>query len=79
MTGGVLSSTGMKDGQKVVFNGEGDQEPGLEPGDIIIVLDQREHPRFTRSPSLSIIIINMILIIINTILNVLPFNVPEED
>ena len=40
--------TGMKDGQKVVFHGEGDQEPGLEPGDIIIVLDQREHSRFTR-------------------------------
>lgn len=39
---------GMKDGQKVVFHGEGDQEPGLEPGDIIIVLDQREHTRFTR-------------------------------
>ncbi|XP_046900447.1 dnaJ homolog subfamily A member 1 isoform X1 [Hypomesus transpacificus] len=39
---------GMKDGQKVVFHGEGDQEPGLEPGDIIIVLDQRVHPVFTR-------------------------------
>ncbi|AWP05568.1 putative dnaJ -like subfamily A member 1 [Scophthalmus maximus] len=39
---------GMRDGQKIVFHGEGDQEPGLEPGDIIIVLDLREHPRFTR-------------------------------
>uniref|UniRef100_A0A8C7HGK4 DnaJ heat shock protein family (Hsp40) member A1 n=1 Tax=Oncorhynchus kisutch TaxID=8019 RepID=A0A8C7HGK4_ONCKI len=39
---------GMKDGQKLVFRGEGDQEPGLEPGDIIIVLDQRVHPVFTR-------------------------------
>lgn len=34
---------GMVDGQKITFNGEGDQEPGLEPGDIIIVLDEREH------------------------------------
>ncbi|XP_041838792.1 dnaJ homolog subfamily A member 1 [Melanotaenia boesemani] len=39
---------GMKDGQKIVFHGEGDQEPGLEPGDIIVVLDQREHSLFTR-------------------------------
>lgn len=39
---------GMKDGQKIVFHGEGDQELGKEPGDIIIVLDQREHPHFTR-------------------------------
>ncbi|KAM9856828.1 dnaJ homolog subfamily A member 1 isoform 1-T2 [Aulostomus maculatus] len=39
---------GMRDGQKIVLHGEGDQEPGLEPGDIVIVLDQREHPLFTR-------------------------------
>ncbi|KAG7175317.1 dnaJ homolog subfamily A member 1-like isoform X1 [Homarus americanus] len=39
---------GMEDGQKVVFSGEGDQEPGLEPGDIIIVLDEKEHPVFSR-------------------------------
>ncbi|XP_053630859.2 dnaJ homolog subfamily A member 1-like [Cherax quadricarinatus] len=39
---------GMEDGQKVVFSGEGDQEPGLEPGDIIIVLDEKEHPVFRR-------------------------------
>ncbi|KAI4532154.1 hypothetical protein MG293_017419 [Ovis ammon polii] len=39
---------GMKDGQKVTFHGEGDQEPGLEPGDIIIALDQKDHAVFTR-------------------------------
>ncbi|XP_064193735.1 dnaJ homolog subfamily A member 1-like [Anguilla rostrata] len=39
---------GMRDGQKIVFHGEGDQEPGLEPGDIIIVLDQKAHPVYTR-------------------------------
>ncbi|MXQ90234.1 hypothetical protein E5288_WYG001917 [Bos mutus] len=38
---------GMKDGQKITFHGEGDQEPGLEPGDII-VLDQKDHAVFTR-------------------------------
>ncbi|EEZ98163.1 dnaJ homolog subfamily A member 1 [Tribolium castaneum] len=40
---------GMVDGQKIVFNGEGDQEPELEPGDIIIVLEEKEHPVFRRS------------------------------
>ncbi|XP_063313179.1 dnaJ homolog subfamily A member 4-like [Pelobates fuscus] len=39
---------GMKDGQKVVFHGEGDQEPGLEPGDVVVVLDQRDHDVFQR-------------------------------
>lgn len=39
---------GMKDEQKITFHGEGDQEPGLEPGDVIIVLDQKEHPVFQR-------------------------------
>lgn len=39
---------GMKDGQKITFHGEGDQEPGLEPGDVIIVLDQKEHSVFQR-------------------------------
>lgn len=39
----------MQDGQKITFSGEGDQEPGLEPGDIIIVLDEKEHERFRRN------------------------------
>lgn len=34
---------GMKDGQKITFSGEGDQEPDLEPGDIVILLDEKEH------------------------------------
>ena len=37
---------GMMDDQRITFSGEGDQEPGLEPGDIIIVLDEREHGTF---------------------------------
>uniref|UniRef100_A0ACB8E5G1 DnaJ (Hsp40), sub A, member 4 n=2 Tax=Sphaerodactylus townsendi TaxID=933632 RepID=A0ACB8E5G1_9SAUR len=39
---------GMKDGQKIVIHGEGDQEPDLESGDVIIVLDQKDHPVFQR-------------------------------
>ncbi|GIY20986.1 dnaJ homolog subfamily A member 1 [Caerostris darwini] len=42
---------GMEDGHKITFTGEGDQEPGLEPGDIIIVLDEKEHGFFKRSGS----------------------------
>ena len=38
----------MKDGQQIRFFGEGDQEPGLEPGDIIVVLDEKPHPIFRR-------------------------------
>lgn len=41
-------SLGMKDGQKILFHGEGDQEPELEPGDVIIVLDQKDHSVFQR-------------------------------
>lgn len=40
---------GMQDGQKITFTSEGDQEPGSEPGDIIIILDEKEHPLFKRN------------------------------
>lgn len=40
---------GMQDSQKIVFSGEGDQDPGVEPGDMIIVLDEKEHEIFKRS------------------------------
>ena len=43
----VHTDKGVKDGQKVTFRGEGDRELGLEPGDIIIVLDQKDHAVFT--------------------------------
>ena len=39
---------GMKDGENIRFTGDGDQEPGIEAGDIIIVLDEKEHDRFQR-------------------------------
>ena len=40
--------TGMKDGQQIRFSGEGDQVPGLEAGDVVIVLDEKEHNVFRR-------------------------------
>lgn len=38
----------MKDGQPIRFAGEGDQEPGIEAGDVVVVLDEREHSVFKR-------------------------------
>jgi DnaJ family protein A protein 2 len=42
---------GMREGQKITFTGESDQAPGMEPGDIIFVLKQKEHPHFKRNGS----------------------------
>lgn len=39
---------GMKENQKIFFRGEGDQQPGVEPGDVIIVLQLKPHERFQR-------------------------------
>ncbi|ABN68672.2 yeast dnaJ homolog (nuclear envelope protein) heat shock protein [Scheffersomyces stipitis CBS 6054] len=39
---------GMKDGQRVVFSGEGDQEPGITPGDVVFVVDEKQHDKYTR-------------------------------
>lgn len=39
---------GMEDEQRITFAGESDQSPGLPPGDIVIVLDAKEHPVFKR-------------------------------
>lgn len=57
-----MCSLGMKDGQKITFQGEGDQEPGLEPGDVIIVLDQKEHPVFQRQDNDLIMKMNLKLV-----------------
>jgi len=38
----------MKDGQQIRFTGEGDQEPDIEVGDVVIVLDEKEHDVFRR-------------------------------
>lgn len=39
---------GMKDDQKIVFHGKGDQESGLEPGNVVVVLDEQAHHVFVR-------------------------------
>ncbi|CAE1286007.1 DNAJA2 [Acanthosepion pharaonis] len=40
---------GMRDGQKILFRGEGDQLPDVDPGDVIIILTQIEHKKFVRN------------------------------
>lgn len=39
---------GMKGGQTIYFRGESDQAPGAEPGDVVIVIDEKPHERFKR-------------------------------
>ncbi|KAL4911949.1 hypothetical protein BDW62DRAFT_195812 [Aspergillus aurantiobrunneus] len=40
---------GAKDGDRIVLEGEADQVPGQEPGDIVFQLEEEEHPVFTRA------------------------------
>jgi len=44
----IFVDKGMKHNQKIVFSNEGDQEPGIIPGDVVILLNQEEHPVFKR-------------------------------
>ncbi|KAF7627284.1 CR-type domain-containing protein [Meloidogyne graminicola] len=44
----VKVEPGMRDNQKIVFYGEGDQEPGIEPGDVVLVIKTKPHAIFDR-------------------------------
>lgn len=39
---------GMKGGQTIQFRGESDQSPTAEPGDVVIVIEEKPHERFHR-------------------------------
>lgn len=39
---------GVQSGTKIDFRGEGDQLPGVEPGDVQFEIEQKPHPRFQR-------------------------------
>jgi len=58
----VTVEKGMADGHKIEFSGEGDQEPNIEPGDIIIVLDEQEHPIFKRKGNDILMTMNITLV-----------------
>nr|XP_003228458.1 PREDICTED: dnaJ homolog subfamily A member 1 [Anolis carolinensis] len=44
----ICIEKGMADRHKITFPKEGDQVPGLHPGDVVVVLDQKHHPIFQR-------------------------------
>jgi len=44
----VYVDRGAKDGHKVPFRGKADEKPGFETGDVIFVVQEKEHPEFTR-------------------------------
>ena len=44
----VLVEKGMRDGEKVVFQGMGDDEPKVQPGNVNFVVKEREHDTFKR-------------------------------
>ncbi|RKP06964.1 DnaJ subfamily A member 2 [Thamnocephalis sphaerospora] len=39
---------GMRAGQRIEFKGEADQAPGIIPGDVVIVIDEKPHEYFRR-------------------------------
>lgn len=44
----VVVQKGMSHGQKVTFSGEGDEAPDTIPGDVVVVVQQKEHDYFKR-------------------------------
>lgn len=44
----VYVEKGMQNGQKITFAGEADEAPGLVTGDIVFVIQQKEHSSFKR-------------------------------
>lgn len=46
----------MNDGQKIIFGSEGHQEPNVEAGDIIFVIEEKEHHQFKWVICLSLIL-----------------------
>lgn len=47
----VVVERGMKSGEKIRFRGMSDEQPNAEPGDILFILQEKEHSVFTRKGS----------------------------
>lgn len=44
----VFINKGMTNGEKIPFPGEADEAPGCVPGDVVVILQVKEHDRFKR-------------------------------
>lgn len=40
---------GMRHGEKITFRNEGDELPGIQPGDVVVVVQEQKHETFHRS------------------------------
>lgn len=58
----VYVEKGMMHRQKIVFAEEGDQDPNRGPGDIVVVLDEKEHEVFKRSGNDLVMCMNLQLV-----------------
>ncbi|KAG0215346.1 hypothetical protein BGX28_000086 [Mortierella sp. GBA30] len=45
----IFIEKGMRNGEKIPMKGEADQQPGVETGDVVLVLAQKPHALFERS------------------------------
>lgn len=48
---------GMKDGDKIMFEGRGDEDHGVPPGDIVIILDEKVGETVVRLDSSWIVVL----------------------
>merc|ERR1719183_2559312 len=44
----VYVEKGSPDGHKILLHGKADEMPGCQPGDVVVIVKQQEHPRFLR-------------------------------
>ncbi|KAF9578035.1 hypothetical protein BGW38_006395 [Lunasporangiospora selenospora] len=44
----IFIEKGMRNGEKIPMKGEADQQPGIEPGDVVLVLQQKPHALLER-------------------------------
>lgn len=52
---------GMKHGQRITFSGEADQAPGVEPGDIVLLLQEKEHEVMLLSLSFKCLLFKLLI------------------